>query len=112
MVLWDYNAGGFPEGLELMPQDLRSLRAKQRPVQLGRLPGAAHLRAAGQLPQRLLINHNADRDAAAAAGALQSVVPMWQGEAAHRQRYARGGEQRPIMRNRVWLADRHNIQIT
>ncbi|CAK0785369.1 hypothetical protein CVIRNUC_008577, partial [Coccomyxa viridis] len=82
--------GGFPEGLELMPQDLRSLRAKQRPVQLGRLPGAAHLRAAGQLPQRLLINHNADRDAAAAAGALQSVVPMWQGEAAHRQIYARG----------------------
>ena len=92
-----------------MPQDLRSSRAKQRPVQLRRLPGAAHLRAAGQLPQRLLIG---DRDAAAAAGALQSVVPMWQGEAAHRQRYARGGEQRPGMQNRVWLAERHNIQFT
>ena len=79
-----------------MPQDLRSSRAKQRPVQLGRLPGAAHLRAAGQLPQRLVIGHSGNRDVAAAVGALQSGMPMWQVEAAHRQRQARGGEQGPL----------------
>ena len=78
-----------------MPQDLRSCRAKQRAVQLGRLPGAAHLRAAGQLSQRLVIHRDGNRDVAAAASALQSEMPMWQVEAAHRQRLARGGKQGP-----------------
>ena len=81
-----------------MPWNLESSRIKQtlRPVHSGRSPGAAHLRAAGQLPQRLAIQHDGDRGAAAAAGALHSGMPMWQVEAAQYQRQARGGTQRPL----------------
>ena len=78
-----------------MPWDLRPSRAKPRPVQLGRLPGAAHLQAAGGLPQRLMIHHSNNSHAAGAASALHSVMPMRQVEAAHRQRQARGGKQGP-----------------
>lgn len=73
-----------------MPQNLRSSKAKQRQGQLGQPPGAAHLQAAGQLPQRLAICQDGQRDVAAATG-----MPVWQMEAAHRQRQARGGKQGP-----------------
>lgn len=73
-----------------MPQDSRLARRKH--AHLARLPGAAQLRAAGQLPQRLVIPHEGNRDLMAAAGAMQNAMPAWQAEAARRQRQARGGE--------------------
>ena len=85
-----------PQGMELMPQNLAGSRRKH--VQLGKLaaraahlPGAAQLQAAGQLPQRLIIPHEDDRALIASAGAMQGAMPLWQLEAARRQRQARGG---------------------
>ena len=60
-------------------------------MNLGRLPGAAQLQAAGQLPQRMIIPHEDDRNLLAGARALQGAMPMWQLEAARRQRQAAGG---------------------
>lgn len=74
-----------------MPQKLNLSRRKH--VNLGRLPGAAQLKVAGQLPQRLIIPHDYDRNLLAGAGALQGAMPMWQLEAARRQRQAAGGNE-------------------
>ena len=65
--------------------------SRRRHVQVGRLPGAAHLQAAGQMPQRLIIPHEDGRNLLVGVGALQSAMPLWQLEAAQRQRQARGG---------------------
>ena len=75
--------------MELVPQDLKVSR--RRHVQVGRLPGVAQLQAARQMSQRLIIPHEDGRNLLAGVGALQSAMPLWQLEAAHRQRQARGG---------------------
>ena len=85
-----------PHGMELVPQDLKGSRRKL--VHLGklaaraaRLPGAAQLQAAGQLPQRLIIPHEDNRALVAGAEAFQDAMPRWQLEAARCNRQARGG---------------------
>ena len=88
------HAGGL-QGMELVPQNLKVSR--RRHVQVGRLPGAAQLQAAGQLPQRLIIPHEDNRNLLAGVGALQTAMPLWQLEAARHQRQARGGGTLTIM---------------
>ena len=82
-----------------MPQDLKSLRRKhghlgKLAARAAQLPGAAQLQAAGQLPRRLVIPHEGDRALVAGAEAVQGAMPLWQLEAARRQRQARGGRTR------------------
>ena len=99
-----------------MPQDLRGARRKHahlgKLARAAQLPGVAQLRAAGQVPHRLIIPHEDDRNLIAGAGAIQGAMPLWQQEAARRQRQARGGERFSVNWNKdvahLRQGDRHD----